>query len=174
MNIRKANSSDIDSVTAVYEKVHSAEEHGLTSTGWKRETYPVRSTAQAAVERDDLFILEENGIIIGTVILNQLQVDVYRDGSWKYPAPDELVMVMHTLAIDPDWHGNGYGKMLERYYERYALENGCRYLRIDTNAINTKARAFYKSLGYEEAGIVPCVFNGLPNINLVLLEKKLT
>ena len=44
---------------------------------------------------------------------------------------------------------------------------------MDTNAINAAARAMYAKLGYREADIVPCVFNGIPNVNLVLLEKKL-
>lgn len=46
-------------------------------------------------------------------------------------------------------------------------------LRIDTNAINSAARRLYAKLGYREADIVLCVFNGIPNVNLVLLEKKL-
>jgi len=59
------------------------------------------------------------------------------------------------------------------FYEQYALQNGCFYLRMDTNARNTRARALYKSLGYTEPDIVPCVFNGIPGVQLVLLEKKL-
>lgn len=30
-----------------------------------------------------------------------------------------------------------------------------------------------KMLGYEEVGIVPCVFNGIPNVQLVCLEKDI-
>ena len=35
------------------------------------------------------------------------------------------------------------------------------------------ARRLYKHLGFREAGIVPCVFNGLAGVDLVMLEKKL-
>ena len=31
----------------------------------------------------------------------------------------------------------------------------------------------YKKLGYKEVSIVPCVFNGIPDVNLVCLEKHL-
>ena len=55
----------------------------------------------------------------------------------------------------------------------YALENGSPYLRMDTNARNANARALYRKLGYREADIVPCVFNGIEGVQLVLLEKKL-
>ena len=34
--------------------------------------------------------------------------------------------------------------------------------------------ALYQKLGYAEPDIVPCIFNGIPNVQLVLLEKKLT
>lgn len=38
---------------------------------------------------------------------------------------------------------------------------------------NKIARNLYKSLGYEEIDIIPCVFNGLEGVNLVLIEKYL-
>ena len=57
--------------------------------------------------------------------------------------------------------------------EDYARQEGCKYLRLDTNSRNTSARALYKSMGYEEIGCVPCVFNGLEDVNLVLIEKAL-
>ena len=40
------------------------------------------------------------------------------------------------------------------FYECYAMEHGCRYLRMDTNEKNTVARTLYKKLGYEEMEIV--------------------
>ena len=46
-------------------------------------------------------------------------------------------------------------------------------LRMDTNEKNAAARSLYRKLGCREAGAVPCVFNGIPNVNLILLEKEL-
>lgn len=45
---------------------------------------------------------------------------------------------------------------------------------MNTNAKNAAARRLYQKLGYAELDIVPCIFNGIPNVQLVLLEKKLT
>ncbi len=59
------------------------------------------------------------------------------------------------------------------FYEDYALEQGCRYLRMDTNVKNTAARTLYARLGYRETGIIPCVFNGISGVRLVCLEKTL-
>ena len=55
--------------------------------------------------------------------------------------------------------------------EQEALRRSCKVLRIDTNETNTPARSLYASLGYREVGAVPCEFNGIPNVNLVCLEK---
>lgn len=69
--------------------------------------------------------------------------------------------------------GKGYGTAFVYFYEDYAQKNGSLHLRMDTNAINTRARALYKRLGYAERGIVPCIFNGIEGVRLVCLEKIL-
>ena len=173
MIIRKARQEDLPSVAAIYEDIHTEEENGRTSIGWIREVYPTKKTAEASLLRGDLFVAEDNGIIVGAAIINQLQVDVYEGAGWKFPAEDSEVMVLHTLVISPGVFGKGYGKAFVKFYEDYALSQNCPYLRMDTNARNTRARAMYRKLGYREIGIVPCVFNGIEGVQLVLLEKKL-
>lgn len=59
------------------------------------------------------------------------------------------------------------------FFEQYAREHGCPELRIDTNAKNANARRLYAYLGYREAGIAPCTFNGIDGVALVCLEKWL-
>ena len=173
--IRKATHKDIDAIANIYDKIHTAEETKQVVIGWNRSIYPVRETALNALEREDLFVLtcEKTGQVVGTAILNQIQVPEYYGAPWENDVTDAEVMVMHTLCIDPDEKAKGYGKEFAEFYEEYALSNNCHYLRIDTNARNVTARAFYKKLGYKEIAVVPCVFNGLPDVNLVLLEKKI-
>ena len=101
----------------------------------------------------------------------QGMVEYYKNGEYK--VPDNKVMVMHTLVIDPKVQKSGLGRAFVEFYEKYSLEQGCPYLRMDTNAKNTNARNLYKKLGYKEIGIVPCAFNGIDGVNLVLLEKKI-
>ena len=173
INIRKATAKDIDAVAEIYDNIHTEEENGNVTIGWVRGVYPERETAIAALERDDLFVQELDGKIVGTAILNKIQVDTYRLAKWQYDAPDDKIMVMHTLVIDPYVKGRGLGKAFAEFYEKNALEKGCNYLRIDTNEKNSNARAFYKKLNYKEIGILPCDFNGIKSINLVMLEKKI-
>ena len=170
MTIRKATAHDLDAIEQIYDDIHTAEDTGAATIGWIRGIYPTRKTAEDSILRDDMFVLED-GIILGTGIINQTQVDVYYGAPWKYNT--EAVCVLHTLVISPKASGRGYGRAFVEFYERWALEHGLPELRIDTNARNIAARAMYKKLGYEEIGIVPTVFNGIPGVNLVLLEKNL-
>ncbi len=171
--IRKATDADIDRIEEIYDRIHDYEEEGKQTIGWIRVVYPVRKTAEDSLERGDLFVMEDEGDIVATAIINQIQVPDYKYAKWRYEAEDDEVMVLHTLIVDPQNGKNGYGKAFVQFYEDYALENGCHELRMDTNARNQRARAMYAKLGYWEADIVPCVFNGIPDVMLVCLEKNL-
>ena len=173
MNIRRATLFDLPGVERVYLEIHDAEEAGFVTTGWLRGVYPVRTTAEAALQRGDLFVMEDNNTIYGSALINRIQVDVYADAPWKYPVSDDKVCVLHTLVISPKVFGRGFGKQFVRFYEEYALDNELPELRLDTNASNAKARAMYAKLGYDEIAVVPTVFNGIPDVNLVLLEKNI-
>ena len=174
MKIRKATTEDIPAISAIYDEIHDREAAGETTTGWLRGIYPTAETAEASVARNDMFVQEdEEGNIIGTAIINRNQVDCYVHGDWDYPASDDEVMVIHTLIISSKDGRRGSGHAFLEFYENYARENGCPYLRLDTNARNAAARAFYEKHGYKEIGIVPTVFNGIPGVDLVLIEKCL-
>ena len=174
MIIRKATAEDIPAIAGIYKEIHDREAAGETTTGWLRDVYPTRETAEASLKRGDMFVQEDGqGIIVGTAIINQLQVDCYAEGEWEYLAPDDEVMVIHTLIISNKEGRRGSGHEFLRFYEDHAKANGCKFLRLDTNARNRAARDFYAKHGYKEIGIVPTVFNGIPGVDLVLIEKKI-
>ena len=170
MIIRKAALADLDAIEQIYQDIHTEEEAGRRTVGWIRGVYPTRTTAEESILRGDMFVLEE-GIILGAAIINRIQVDAYYGAPWAYDTDD--VCVLHTLVISPEASGRGYGKAFVDFYEKRAAGEGLYELRIDTNARNTAARAMYRKLGYKEIGIVPTVFNGIPGVDLVLLEKNL-
>lgn len=172
--IRKATWDDLETVLSLYDEIHDGKEAGLIPVIWKRGVYPSRATAEAALTRDDLFVLETGGRVVGSGIINRNQLEVYADAPWQHTVPDEQVCVLHTMMISPSEFGKGYAREFLRFYEEYALRHNCTELRIDTNDRNAPARAMYKKHGYREIGIVTVTnFNDLPDIRLVLLEKHL-
>lgn len=173
MILRKATALDLTAIADIYEDIHTEEESGRVSIGWIRGVYPTAKTAEYALHRNDLFVAEDDGIVVGAAVINQQQVDVYADSNWEFDVPGSEVMVLHALVISPKAAGKGYGKGFVAFYEEYARSQNCHYLRMDTNARNIRARAMYRKLGYREIGTVPCVFNGIEGVQLVLLEKRL-
>ena len=171
--IRKAVKEDIPSIVKIYDAIHTAEETGKAAIGWLRGVYPTEQTALDALSKDTLFVCEDGGAIVAAAKIDQTQVPEYADCPWEHDAPDDQIMVLHTLVVDPAVPRKGYGKAFVRFYEEYALSKGCRFLRMDTNERNVTARKMYARLGYKEPGIVSCVFNGIPGVRLVCLEKKL-
>ena len=171
--IRKARPEDLDAVVAVYDEILTAEEAGLSCTGWIRGLYPDRSVAGKALARDDLFVIEEDGCILGSGIINHFQGPEYASAPWEYEADPDHVCVLHTLTVSPRAGGRGLGRQFVAFYEVYAKKNGCRELRIDTNERNRTAQTMYAKLGYKVICIVPTVFNGITNVRMVIMEKYL-
>ena len=195
--IRKATAEDISAVAAIYEAILQREEQGELVIGWQRGVYPTEETARQALAAGTLYVMEEEPktedeghhskdrhnkgrhgaagrpAIVAAAKIDRQQVDVYADCDWKYPANDSEVLVLHTLVVDPKESGRGHGSAFVAFYEQLARELGCKCLRMDTNERNEKARAMYRKLGYREAGIIPTVFNGIPGVGLVLLEKRI-
>lgn len=170
---RQATLEDLDQITAIYDRIHTEEEAGRATIGWIRGIYPTRQTALDAIQAGDMFVAEDNGQIVATAKINQEQVPVYADAAWTQDAPPDQVMVLHTLVVDPQVKGKGYGSRFVAFYEDYAQAHNCPYLRMDTNERNASARSLYRNLGYQEVSIVPCQFNGIPGVHLVCLEKTL-
>lgn len=171
---RKATLADLDRISEIYSRILDLEEAGKVTIGWVRDIYPTRETAQEAVEAEEMFVLENENTVLAAARINQSQVPEYASAAWEHPdAPDDKVMVIHTLVVDPAFSGKGCGTAFIRFYEDYAAQNGCPYLRMDTNEKNATARRLYAHLGYKEAGIVHLTFNRIRGVNLVCLEKTL-
>jgi len=172
MEIRRAEKSDTDAIVALFDAIHDEEAAGRTTTGWLRGVYPTAAVVETGLSNGDLYVAEDEGTVVAVARLNQEQVDCYFGAPWQYEAAPEQIFVIHTLVVDPKRKGQGIGSAFIRFYEREAIRMGCTVLRLDTNERNTAARRFYARLGYREAGIAPIVFNGIPDVNLVMLEKQ--
>lgn len=172
--IRKATEGDIDAVVRIYEAILEKEEKtGVEFVGWVRGIYPTRQTALDGLDQGTLFVFEEDGEIIATAKIDNVQAPEYAECDWEYDVPYDKVMVLHTLAVDPARSGRGIGGRMVGFYEKHAMENGCDYLRIDTNVKNTPARNIYEKHGYARAGTVKCSFRGINDVYLACYEKKL-
>ena len=173
MSFRKATMNDLDRIAEIYSHIHDEEEAGRATIGWIRSIYPTRATAETAIRKGTMYVEESGGHIVAAAKIDQEQVPEYGDASWTVDAPEDQVLVLHALVVDPAESGKGRATAFVRFYEEFAGKCGFPFLRMDTNERNAAARALYRKLGYREIGIVSCVFNGIPGVRLVCLEKTL-
>lgn len=172
--IRKAMAADVEAVAAIYDKIHALEAAGVVSIGWNPKVYPVRDTAEKALEEGSLFVMTLGDRVVASAIINREQPSAYSSVDWSSPTPDDRVGVLHTLVVDPDYGKQGLGKIFVFFLESYCKDQGCEVARLDTQVKNTRPFNMYPKLGYRLAGISETEFRSLPaKVSLAMFEKKL-
>ncbi len=96
--------------------------------------------------------LFSDGNLIGIMSLNEYQDREYSEVSWELADPCPLML--HRLALDPDWQGKGLAQLMMHYAEEYARANGYASIRLDAYSLNPASLKLYRALGYSERGIV--------------------
>ena len=172
--IRPGEERDIAAVAGIYDRILAQEERGDGCTGWKRGIYPTEEDARSMWADGELYVMEKEGAIVAAARINHTPVPEYAQAHWAFREDDpHKVLILHTLVVDPACAGRGCGSAFIRFYEDMARALGCTCLRMDTNVTNRPARRLYAHLGFQEAGVVSCLFNGLKGVQLVCLEKRL-
>ena len=172
--IRKAQKKDVYSVYLMYKELLVYEKEHGTHSNWVMDVYPTLSTAEEGFKNDSLYVLEENGKLVASVILNSIQPDVYGNIHWKYACKPDDVLVVHTLCVPPSEAGKGYGRQFISFAFEKAAELGIKAVRLDTFAQNEPAAALYRSMGFRYTGMAFSVLNGVIPEMQIFFEKKIT
>ena len=173
--IRKAQTlDDAESVSVIYDLIHTQEEYGAVSIGWKRGIYPTKQTALQALDSYTLFVMCINDRVVASAIINQYQPEGYSTADWQYTADENKVGVLHTLVVHPDFLRQGLGKGFVAFFESYCRDLGYEVIRLDTQVKNNRPFNLYPKLGYQLVGIKEVPFQGLSEmVELALFEKRL-
>ena len=170
--IRLARPSDLDGVARIYDEIlHDAD--CLRFTNWQPGKYPCRATAERALNEGWLYVMEEDGEITATAILNKEQLPEYDKLPWSIHAPREQVFVIHTLCVPPSRGGQGRARQFVAFSEELGRSLGCTALRLDTYEGNEPALSMYPKLGYRTVGKTLFHFQNIIWENLTCFEKAL-
>ncbi|MCC8097533.1 MAG: GNAT family N-acetyltransferase [Eubacterium sp.] len=172
MKIRKANRKDIKQIAKTYEELLIFEQSSGSASNWKLNVYPTIKTAERGVEKETMYVLEDSGNICASMVLNREQAEEYSDVNWLYTAEECKVLVIHTLCIPPSQAGKGYGTSMVQFAKKYALQNGCEVIRIDTFAHNEPAKSLYIKNGFRISGFGNIFLQGVIFEEQVYLEYK--
>ncbi|PHS10799.1 MAG: GNAT family N-acetyltransferase [Kordia sp.] len=116
------------------------------------EDYPSYEAFEKDIEIGQLWVLKDDGNIIGSVVISELIDEEYKAVVWL--TPNTKNMYIHRLAIHPNSQGKGLAQKLMDFAEAYAKENYFLSVRLDTFSVNTRNNAFYQKRGYQKLGDV--------------------
>ena len=171
--IRKAQKRDVKSVYLMYKELLVYEKEHISYSNWVLDVYPTKDTAEAGFRDGTLYVIEENGELCGSIILNSIQPDIYGSIHWEYKHNPEDILVVHTLCVPPSKAGKGYGKQLIDFAFKKAAEMGISAVRLDTFAKNEPAAALYRSSGFRYAGTAFSILNGVIPEMQIFFEKEI-
>src|SRR5690606_23747657 len=93
------------------------------------EHYPSEEAFRKDIGRKELYVLEENDQLIGTIVLSTLMDEEYDPIGWSVPNNNN--MYIHRLAVHPQEQKKGYAKVLMDFAEDYARKGGFISVRLD-------------------------------------------
>lgn len=149
MEIRKGTKDDIDKVAALYDTLNDYLDSHINYPGWKKGIYPIREDAEKGILENNLFVFEKEGSIAGTIILNHEPEEVYNRVDWHNEFSYEDILVIHTLAVHPEFLQQKIGKKLIDFALDYAKKRQMKAVRLDVYEKNTPAIHLYENAGFE-------------------------
>ena len=152
MQIHKCVMSDLEAVAAFYDQVNLHLERTINYPKWKYGIYPSEESVREAIQSDTQYMCTEDGTVLGAFVLNTDPQGDYQCGEWRAELKEGEYLVIHTLAVNPNFLGRGVGNQMVAYSIVAAKKRGLRAVRLDVVPDNTPAIRLYERLGFQWAG----------------------
>jgi RimJ/RimL family protein N-acetyltransferase len=166
----EAGAGDLDRIAALYAACTARlNEQGIFQ--WN-ERYPCIDTCIEGIKNRCQYVFENDGRLIGTVILNESQTEEWQPLPWRYTVGRALVI--HAFAIDPTAQGKGYGQAALALCEAHGRRRGYSNMRLDAFPDNTAAIRLYEKNGYRKVGEVTFSFKPEGHQLFYCYDKPLT
>ncbi|MBS1493456.1 MAG: GNAT family N-acetyltransferase [Bacteroidetes bacterium] len=156
--IKLCNINEAEDIFKIYDDCRKA----MQSAGifqWQND-YPTLETVIQDIESNNLYGYYEeeieDGKCIGAISINTHQDEEYKGIDWK--GPDENVIVIHRLAVNPEFQAKGIARLLMDFAEDLARKENYSAIRLDSYSQNKRALKFYENRGYQKRG--ECFFAG--------------
>ncbi len=146
--IRKAKISEIPDILRL---TQSCAAHMIANGIFQwNEAYPSKAAFETDLSREELFVLEKENSIVGTVVVSTKMDKEYQAVLWT--TPNEGNSYIHRLSVHPHLQGKGYARQLMDFAEAKAKEMQAPSVRLDTFSQNKRNQRFYEQRGYRRLG----------------------
>lgn len=146
--IRKATFKDIESILLIT-KACAGFMESQSIYQWN-EHYPNQSAFKKDALRGELYVVKNNNIVVGCIVISTFMDEEYLPVSWLTENKNNIYI--HRLAIHPKYQGKGYAQKLMDFAEDYAKTNSYISIRLDTFSQNNRNQKFYELRGYKRLG----------------------
>ena len=116
------------------------------------DSYPNLSTVECDIKNGYLYCAVVENQCVGTISINNEQDPEYATVAWNDHTGKALVI--HRLAVDPAYQGQGIAKRLMDFAEQYGIDNNFSSIRFDAFSANKQSLQFYEKRGYQKRGEV--------------------
>ena len=147
MIFRKAEKEDFYKIRSLYWDLIDQEQDDPSFPHWKKGIHPSDETIQISIVRGEVYVLADGAEIAACVIANDEKVDGYSDAPWQIDSDE--VIVLHVLAVHPDYRGKGLARRLVENVIEQERKVGKKALRLDVIENNTTAEKLYQKLGFQ-------------------------
>ena len=114
------------------------------------EHYPDVTAFENDIKRNELYVLEVEGEVKGSIVISTLMDEEYIPIKWHTDNKNNIYV--HRLAIHPDFQGKGNAQQLMDFAEQFANQNNYSSIRLDTFSQNKRNQKFYELRGYKRLG----------------------
>ena len=142
--IRAGQSADLNRITTI---AKSCARHmiGQGILQWN-EHYPSKAAFENDLSRSELFVIENQALVIGAIVISSLMDEEYKNVEWL--TPNKNNRYIHRLCVDPIHQKNGYARALLDFAEDKSKGEGVTSIRLDTFSQNPRNLKFYKNRNY--------------------------
>lgn len=162
--IRQATDKDIDAIMQVT-KACAKDVRSKDIFQWN-EHYPIRNAFGQDAIRNELYILEIEKSITGSICIATLMGQKYQNVNWS--APNLNNFYIHRLAIHPEQQGKNYALKLMDFAENKARNKDGISVRLDSFSQNQRNQKFYELRATKN--VVKFIFPNRVNIHFIIMN----
>ncbi len=170
ISIRKAKSSEFETVRQFYHGLIDHLEGNPYGAGWQKDIYPAPEFLSQSIENGELYICHLDEGIAGVMVVNHEWNESYDEFNWPRMLQKEEVLVIHALGVDGPFTGKGCGKAMVEYVIEQAKREGMKAIRLDVLEGNLPAEKLYTGCGFAYLGTLPMFYEDTGWTNYMLYE----
>lgn len=123
-DFRMADNDDFGNIVSIFKRaVERMNSQGIHQ--WD-ERYPDTEILQLDVDKQQMYLVTGNGVIVSAAVVNEEQDEAYGSAKWRYKAGK--IAALHRLCVDPDFQHRGIGEITIRFIEEMLVKQGIFYL----------------------------------------------